>query len=180
MPRNVGRNRERQAGLAAFPCSTCLTGCPAEGSVQDLLRLLDLDLNSSQFFDGPNARKLVATWLKAYRDSQSDERWVSDPFLAQLGSDGGRLAMVLSAAFDFVTNVEYCSTRLRRLTDSKWIYCNAASKEGPPGKQARVFFAFLKQCPHCCLTLGLGARIEGAQHKPASHHSALDPIRWTV
>jgi hypothetical protein len=111
--------------------------------------------------------------LRAYVLSQSSPRWETDPFLARSGNAGLRLARTLAAVFDYVTNVEYCSARLGRITDAKWIYCNAARDgEGGTarGTEARAFYSFLKQCPYCCLRVGLGARIEGAQHKPASHH----------
>lgn len=169
-PRSPGR---LPAALAEFPCATCLPGCEADASIHDLLRLLTTDLTYSTYLDGPNARRLLATSLSTYRDCQQDERWKSDPWLARLGQGGQRFAMVLSAMFDYATNVEYCSTRLQRLTDSRWIYCNAAQNGEAgtaPGTRARVFYSFLKQCPLCCLRLGLGARIEGAQHKPPSHH----------
>jgi hypothetical protein len=160
-------------GLSEFPCATCLAGCEAERDVHDLLRLLTTDLTYSQFLDGALARRLVGTMLRSYKNVQSSPRWKEDPFLAKFGSDGERFAKVLSAIFDYATNVEYCSTRLNRITDNKWIYCTTHTK-GQGGTdataQARVFFSFLKQCPCCCLSLGLGARIEGAQHKPASHH----------
>ncbi|MBI5479730.1 MAG: hypothetical protein HY906_12780 [Deltaproteobacteria bacterium] len=111
--------------------------------------------------------------LRSYVRSQGSPRWGSDPFLGRLGVGGARFSIVLSAIFDYVTNVEYCAVHQGRITDSKWIYCNAEKDGGggtSPGTQARVFYSFLKQCPCCCLKVGLEARIEGAQHKPASHH----------
>lgn len=111
--------------------------------------------------------------LRSYVLSQSSERWHTDEFLNRLREGGNTLSKVLAAIFDFATNVEYCSTRFNRINNSNWIYCNAAKNgEGGTGEgtEARVFFSFLKQCPYCCLEVGLGARIAGAQHKPPSHH----------
>jgi len=161
------------AALREFPCGQCLPGCEAEESMADVRRLLTTDLTYSGFLDGLAARRLVATMLKTYKAAQTSPRWTQDPYLNKLGTGGERFSKVLSAIFDFSTNVEYCSARQRRVTDSKWIYCNAAQDGAAgtaPGTCARVFYSFLKQCPSCCLNVGLEARIEGAQHKPPSHH----------
>lgn len=159
--------------LVQMPCATCLEGCEAEGQLRDLLRLLTTDLTFSKFLDGKSARKLIGTMLMSYKQSQESSRWITDPALKSLGQGGERLAKVLSAIFDYATNVEYCALHQRRITDSRWIYCNV-ERNGAGGTsentRARVFYSFLKQCPSCCLSTGLGARIEGAQHKPASHH----------
>ena len=150
-----------------LPCRTCLPGCEAEAYMQDVLRLLTDDLTYSQFIDGKSARKLVAVMLRSYAASQNSTRWSNDEFLLRMGEGGKRASLVLSAIFDYVTNVEYCLKSLGRVTDTRWIYCNAAAK----GKaRAHVYYSFLKQCPYCCLRVGLGARIEKAQHKPPSHH----------
>jgi len=173
MAKNPRRRGGASVAFADFPCANCLDGCAAEAAIHDLLRLLSPDLGYSTFLDGDSARRLLATALATYRDCQQDPRWKDDPSLAQLGEGGQRFAMFLSSMFDFCTNLEYCSTRLNRLTDARWIYCNAAQngdRATAAGTRARVFYSFLKQCPLCCLQLGLGARIEGAQHKPPSHH----------
>lgn len=159
--------------LADFPCLECLPGCDAEKYVRDIRRLLRTNLSTSQYLDVVSARRLIATMLKSYALSQTSSRWQTDEFLARLRSDGKAIARVFAAIFDFVTNVEYCSTRFNRISNSKWIYCNAA-RDGvggtSQGTMARVFYSFLKQCPFCCLETGLGARIKDSQHKPKSHH----------
>lgn len=176
-----GLSSEGANPLAGFPCLTCELGCEADAGVHDILRLLSTDLAYSQFLSARWTQRLVATMLEAYIRAQLSPRWSDDSFLRTMGERGQRLALCLSAIFDFVTNVEYCLSRLGRTTDEKWIYCNPArggAAAPPSAPRARVFYSFLKQCPACCLTDGLRARIEGAQHKPASHH--IGEITGTV
>jgi hypothetical protein len=159
--------------LTGFPCLDCLPGCSAESYIRDVQRLLRTNLDSSQYIDVTSSRRLIASMLRAYTLSQTSPRWQTDEFLARLRSDDHTLAKVFAAIFDFATNVEYCSGRFNRVSNSKWIYCNAA-KDGvggtTAGTKARVFYSFLKQCPYCCLESGLEARIRDSQHKPQSHH----------
>ncbi|MGA9998472.1 MAG: hypothetical protein WBP93_23865 [Pyrinomonadaceae bacterium] len=138
------------------------SGSKYKKKIDDLRRLMVLDLTASQYINGRGAARLFATLLKAYRASIDDDKWSTKPFLKQSIEEKRRFNLVLAAIFDFVSNIEYCHARL---VNSDWIYCNRPDTPLP-----RVYYAFLKQCPRCCLDIGLGSRISGAQHKPSSHH----------
>ena len=160
-----------QSNPLGFPCDPCKQGCEAADSMGHLVRLLTTDIFASPFIDGMAARRLIATMLTTYRSVQNSPRWSELP-QDLFGERGQRLAPVLAAIFDYCANVEYCNAERKRVGNAKWIYCHAA-RDGAggtaSGTRARVFYSFLKQCPHCCQTEGLGPRIEKAQHKPPSH-----------
>lgn len=138
------------------------SGSKHKQKIDDLRRLMVLDLTASQYINGRAAAKLFSALLQAYRASIGDPQWESRPFLKRVTAEKRRLNLALAAIFDLVSNIEYCHARL---VNSNWIYCHRSDTAQP-----RVYYAFLKQCPRCCLDMGLSARISGAQHKPSSHH----------
>ncbi|MEU7840254.1 hypothetical protein AB0B39_04700 [Micromonospora sp. NPDC049114] len=133
----------------------------AKEKLADLARLLDASLTSTQYIDGMAASRLLGTVLGAYRDGTGDHYTGNDPFLAKAAQDSQLFGLSLAAAFDLVTNAEYLHGRV---VNSRWIYCHRE------GSSPRVYYSFLKQCPRCCLDKGLEGRLNGAQHKPTSHH----------
>lgn len=133
----------------------------AAGKLRDLKRLLDPSLTKTQYIDGARASRLLGVLLSAYRDAVAAGEIQEDPFLAPFLTKDELFGLTLAAAFDLTSNIEYLRGRV---VNSKWIYCHR--HDAPP----RLYYSFLKQCPRCCLDLGLEARIAGAQHKPTSHH----------
>lgn len=130
--------------------------------IASLERLAEIDLTRNEYICGGGMAKLLAGALRCYADSLSDSRWQSDEFLKKVSGNGHRFHLFLAAMFDLACNVEYVHGRL---VNSKWIYCHR-----PETKRPTVYYSFLKQCPTCCLDLGLEKRLAGAQHKPSSHH----------
>lgn len=144
------------AGLPNYAGST------ATAKIEELLSKRDESLLETKYVNVPATARLIATVLGSYRASLGDAAWRTNVHLRALASNGHRLHLVLAAIFDLITNVEYCHGRL---TNTNWIYCDA-EPDGP-----RVYYSFLKQCPRCCWKTGrLEKRLEGAQHKPSSHH----------
>ena len=139
--------------------------CPSKSGLDDLFRLVSPDLFDTKYIDARSAAALIATGLEAFRNGRNDPRWHVSPILAELCGHGGRLNMVAAALFDLVCNAEYLHGRL---TNRSWIYCNRDRDRTTPDVHA--CYSFLKQCPKCCQDRGLDPRINGAQHKPTSHH----------
>lgn len=133
-----------------------------KAKIADLERLAEVDLTKNEYICGGGMAKLLAGALRCYAASLSDSRWQSDEFLKKVSSNGHRFQLFLAAMFDLACNVEYVHGRL---VNSKWIYCHR-----PEAKRPTVYYSFLKQCPTCCLDVGLEKRLAGAQHKPSSHH----------
>lgn len=139
----------------------------ASTKIADLKRLSDRTLTDTQYIDGASASRLLGVFLSGYRDFmagiEADDLAEIEGMdgLAKAKSDGRLFGLALAAAFDLICNAEYLHGRV---VNSKWIYCHRPSQ--PP----RAYYSFLKQCPSCCLTVGLGPRLNGAQHKPTSHH----------
>lgn len=140
--------------------------CAAREKLDDLKRLVRSDLfDCLQYIDGRSAAGLIAAGLRAYAKSvDSQSLWMTTPTLARLFTAPERFNLVCAALFDLVCNTEYLHGRV---TNEKWIYCNR-HRDGSGAPEA--YFCFLKQCPRCCLDLGLESRLSGAQHKPSSHH----------
>lgn len=136
----------------------------AREKIAELVRLMDPTLRDTQFTDATHASRLFAALLRSYRDSLTDERWRSDPLLAQTVDEDRRLGLALAAIFDLIINVEYYRGRV---TTSGWIYCRREDREE---RNRMGFYSALKQCPRCCLDRGLEPRMTTAQHKPSSHH----------
>ena len=113
-----------------------------------------------EYVDGARASRLLGVVLSAYRDAVT-ARELKDQRLSSAQEEGKLFGLALAAAFDLTANIEYLHGRV---VNAKWIYCHRADQV------PRLYYSFLKQCPRCCLDLGLGARLEGAQHKPTSHH----------
>ncbi|MCG8917886.1 hypothetical protein L6E12_19070 [Actinokineospora sp. PR83] len=132
----------------------------AAGKISDLVRLMDRSLTNTQYIDGRRASRLLGVMFQAYRDAAQSGNF-GDQRLQQAFSDGTLFNLTLSAAFDLVTNAEYLHGRV---VNSRWIYCHRS------GEAPRAYYSFLKQCPACCLDHGLEKRLQGAQHKPTSHH----------
>ena len=130
--------------------------------IADLERLAATNLAQSEYVCGDGMARLLADALRCFAGSLSDPRWESDTFLKRAATDGRRFHLFLAALFDLACNVEYVHGRL---VNSKWIYCHRQDTPRPT-----VYYSFLKQCPTCCLDIGLEKRLAGAQHKPSSHH----------
>ena len=130
--------------------------------IADLERLAETNLAQSEYVCGGGMARLLAETLRGFVGSLSDPRWESDVFLKQATTGGRRFHLFLAALFDLACNVEYVHGRL---VNSKWIYCRREDASQPT-----AYYSFLKQCPTCCLDLGLETRLAGAQHKPSSHH----------
>ena len=137
----------------------------AKRKLDDLRRLLQTDLFRTQYMDGGAAARLIATALRSYHGCLGSPLWTEDPFLADLKSQPYRLNLVFAAIFDLVCNIEYLHNRV---ASTKWIYCHRDRND--LSSISVGYYSFLKQCPQCCLDLGLDTRIAGAQHKPSSHH----------
>ncbi|POX56657.1 hypothetical protein C3489_04520 [Streptomyces sp. Ru71] len=129
--------------------------------IADLLRLADPDLLNNDFVDVRRASQLLGVLINSYKELIQEEQHLDDPVLERAFSKGALFQLTLSAAFDLVSNAEYLHGRV---VNSKWIYCSR--RHGSP----KAYYSFLKQCPYCCLEEGLGPRLNGAQHKPTSHH----------
>jgi hypothetical protein len=158
--------------------------------LKKLFELATTDVAFSQYFDGNAAKVLIAEMVSSFRNSLQSERWNEDPILREVAKRGEQLGLFLSCAFDVVSNAEYChgskpvekakkgkakgasagASRGGRLTNSNWIYCSSEKAGIAASFPARVFYSFLKQCPHCSFYHGLESRLSGAQHKPSSHH----------
>lgn len=139
--------------------------CPAKAKLDDLTRLVEPDILTSQYMDAAAAAKLLATAIETYGGSLEDPVWRESPTLSQVAAPGQRTLITCAALFDLLCNVEYVHGRV---TDSRWIYCHREGEGESAGPHA--FFSFLKQCPVCCQDRGLEPRLSGAQHKPSSHH----------
>ena len=133
-----------------------------KAKIADLERLAEADLTQNEYICGSGMARLLSNSLRCYAASLSDPLWASDVFLKRATDGGRRFHLFLAALFDLACNVEYVHGRL---VNSKWIYCH---RHGVP--RPTVYYSFLKQCPSCCLDLGLEKRLSGAQHKPSSHH----------
>ncbi len=130
--------------------------------IASLERLAETDLTKNEYVCGGGMAEMLAGALQCYAGSLSDPRWQSETFLKKAVASGYRFHLFLAAMFDLACNIEYVHGRL---VNSKWIYCHR-----PDAKQPTAYYSFLKQCPTCCLDLGLEKRLAGAQHKPSSHH----------
>ena len=139
--------------------------CDAKEKLDDLRRLVELDLFKSQFIDARSAARLIALGISSYKTCVQSGKWKNHPKLGAVRGSERRLGIVLAALFDITCNVEYLHGRM---TNEKWIYCNTTEHERDPSRP-HAYFSFLKQCPECCLKR-LGPRLTGAQHKPSSHH----------
>ncbi len=133
-----------------------------KGKIAHLERLAETDLTKNEYVCGGGMAKLLAGALRCYASSLSDPRWQSDEFLKKVSGNGKRFHLFLAAMFDLACNIEYVHDRL---VNTKWIYCHRQKSQYPT-----VYYSFLKQCPICCLDIGLEKRLAGAQHKPSSHH----------
>lgn len=109
--------------------------------------------------DAPAARRLIGTAINSFKELLIKDQQGANPNTVPDAK------LVLAFLFDLTCNAEYLHDRL---TNDRWIYCDA-HVEGE-SRQHEAYFSFLKQCPDCCLSMGLDARIEKAQHKPTSHH----------
>jgi hypothetical protein len=132
----------------------------ARVKIADLERLMDTSLTNTQYVDGARASRLLGVVLSAFRDAVTVGDFV-DRRLASALQEGNLFGLALAASFDLAANIEYLHGRV---VNAKWIYCHRADDV------PRLYYSFLKQCPRCCLDLGLEARLSGAQHKPTSHH----------
>lgn len=128
--------------------------------IADLLRLADADLLNNDYVDVRKASQLLGVLITSYKELIQGDYHLEDPFLEESFREGSLFRLTLSAAFDLVSNAEYIHGRV---VNSKWIYCN---RQGNP----KAYYSFLKQCPHCSVEFDLGPRLNGAQHKPTSHH----------
>lgn len=138
---------------------------PAKPALDELARLVNNGLFDTDYIEAKAAAALLASGMKAYKDSIDDARWQASPILSRLPDIAPRANLVCAAMFDLICNAEYIHGRV---TNSKWIYCNRCRLDGAPEPYA--YFSFLKQCPRCCQDKGLESRLSGAQHKPTSHH----------
>jgi hypothetical protein len=129
--------------------------------IDDVVRLAELDLTKSEFVNGNAAKRLIDQLLESFVAASKCTRWTNDEFITRTPEDQ-RLSLFMAAIFDIVCNAEYLH---ERVTNAKWIYCNRSDKNG-----RRAYLSFLQQCPSCSLDVGLSKRLEGAQHKPSSHH----------
>ncbi|MQS37053.1 hypothetical protein [Streptomyces katsurahamanus] len=132
-----------------------------QDKIADLLRLADTDLLNNDYVDVRRASQLLGVLINSYQELIKRGQHLNDPFLEKAFRQDTLFQLTLSAAFDLVSNAEYLHGRV---VNSKWIYCNR-TQESP-----KAYYSFLKQCPHCCIEVGLGPRLNGAQHKPTSHH----------
>lgn len=137
------------------------TDSAAATKIAELRRLMDRTLTNSDYIDGLSASRLLATFLQSYRALEADATLSDEPLLNAARADGRLFGLVLAAVFDSMCNAEYLHGRM---ANNRWTYCHR--KDEPP----KAYYSFLKQCPTCCLDVGLAARIERAQHKPTSHH----------
>ena len=140
--------------------------CKAKKKLDDLRRLVEMDLFKSQFIDARSAARLLALGVDSYRTCVQSGKWKSHAKLGILEDPKQRIGIVLAALFDIICNVEYLHGRM---INDNWIYCNTTEYERD-SSHPYAYFSFLKQCPECCLNQGLGPRLNGAQHKPSSHH----------
>lgn len=142
--------------------------CAAKGYIDDLSRLVTIDLFKTKYMDARAAAKLLAVALSTYRNSRQHARWTESDVLRQLRDESqGRTRtfnLVCAALFDLLCNAEYIRNRV---VTSDWIYCR---RDRAGTASAHVYYSFLKQCPRCCQDIGLDKRLSGAQHKPSSHH----------
>ena len=138
--------------------------CESTGKLDNLVRLLQTDIFETQYMDGRAAAQLLAAGMTSYTKAADHPLWSDSNVLARV-EPARRFMLFCAALFDLICNVEYVH---KRVTNSKWIYCN----RGRDGGEAEPFayYSFLKQCPECCQDRGLDPRISGAQHKPSSHH----------
>ena len=148
--------------MPATPLFPDYSQLKTKAKIADLERLAEPNLTQNEYICGDGMARLLAEALRCYVGSLSDPRWEIDAFLKHAASNGRRFHLFLAALFDLACNVEYVHGRL---VNSKWIYCR---RQGPARPVA--YYSFLKQCPLCCLDLGLEKRLAGAQHKPSSHH----------
>lgn len=139
--------------------------CDAKESLDDLFRLVSPDLFDTDYIDARSAASLIATGLVTFKNSKDHPRWQTSKILKALCEHGTRLNMVSAALFDLTCNAEYLHGRI---TNRKWIYCNR--HRDAEFDEAHAYYSFLKQCPKCCQDRGIDPRINGAQHKPTSHH----------
>jgi hypothetical protein len=151
----------KPTGPAGFPH---YGDCESKKKLDDLRRLVEVDLFRTKFIDARAAASLLATGLKAYRRGFNSEIWQTDEHLQPLHALPVRINLVFAFLFDLVCNAEYLNGRM---STDKWIYCNPHRNESP---QPTAYYSFLKQCPRCLVMNGIDKRIEGAQHKPSSHH----------
>jgi hypothetical protein len=138
---------------------------PAKASLDNLARLLNTGLFDTQYIDAKAAASLLASGMKAYRESLTSPRWQTSSILQRIANSPLKINMVFAAMFDMICNAEYIHGRV---TNRSWIYCNRDREHGNTVPHA--YFSFLKQCPKCCQDRGLDSRLSGAQHKPSSHH----------
>ena len=152
--------------LPGFPDYSALS---TRVRIADLVRLAEVDLTKNEYVYGRGIAKLLSAMLKGYV-AASECDWNSDPFTKKALDESQLFGLFLAAIFDLATNIEYAH---KRLVNSKWIYCRREEDE-----TSTAFYSFLKQCPRCCLDIGLEGRLSGAQHKPPSHH--IGEITTTV
>lgn len=142
--------------------------CPAKHRIDELVRLLSPSLFNTQYIDARAAARLLAASLKTYQAAIANPRWQTSEVLRRVRAqiDGpNHFNLVCAALFDLLCNAEYIHGRL---ANRAWIYCHR--DRHVPDSPAYAYFSFLKQCPTCCQDIGLERRLEGAQHKPSSHH----------
>jgi hypothetical protein len=150
---------KRMSTTAKFPDYSQLQ---TKAKFADLERLAEADLTRNEYVCGSGMARLLSAAFQAYASSLSSKLWTTDPFLKKAKDNGRQFQLFLAAMFDLSCNIEYVHSRL---VNSKWIYCHREGQSKPT-----VYYSFLKQCPLCCLDVGLEKRLSGAQHKPSSHH----------
>ena len=145
--------------LPGFPDFSSLR---TQDKITDLVRLAEVDLTKNEYVFGKGIAQVLGTLFGRYRGDTASAEWAADPFIAPTLASGKAFHLFLAAAFDLAANMEYAHGRL---VNSKWIYCHRHGEARPT-----AYYSFLKQCPRCCLDMGLESRLSGAQHKPSSHH----------
>ena len=164
MPRRRWRaqNSESLAGhQEIYPCPT---DCPVHHRMMELFGLLTYDIVNEvrannrrvplakQMVNGSQMRGLIADFLSFIAESIRVNGLPDNLRLQYQEDKANFFGLVLGCLSDLCFNMEY----IRRITDSKWSYCNRDSRP-------KVFYPYLGVCPKCVLHTSLREASLGSQ-----------------